>query len=92
MRTRRVLVSVVLGLAVLSGGRVGLAQSKAFMTPWGHPDLQGVWNKQTPVPLERPKELGNKTTFTKEEAAEFERTHPNRLPLLELLPTRLITR
>ena len=34
----------------------------------GHPDLQGAWNNQTPIPFERPKELGNKAFYTKEEA------------------------
>ena len=32
MRMRRLLVSVVVGLAVLPGGRVGLAQTKTFTT------------------------------------------------------------
>jgi hypothetical protein len=27
----------------------------AQTTPWGDPDLQGIWSNQTPVPLERPK-------------------------------------
>lgn len=42
-------------------------------TPWGHPDLQGVWDFRTVTPLERPKELGNKAVLTEAEAAEFER-------------------
>ena len=31
-------------------------------TPWGHPDLQGVWTTDVEigVPLERPVELGTK--------------------------------
>ena len=45
----------------------------AQTTPWGDPDLQGVWSNQTPVPLERPAALANKPFFTKEEAAEVER-------------------
>src|SRR5688500_14146574 len=48
-------------------------------TPWGDPDLQGVYSNQTPVPLERPKELGNKAVFTPDEAAEFQRTALQRL-------------
>ena len=36
----------------------------AQTTPWGDPDLQGVWSKQTPVPLERPAALANKPFFT----------------------------
>jgi len=48
-------------------------------TPWGHPDFQGVWTNQTPVPLERPAALAGKRTFTPEEAARFEQTSVQRL-------------
>ena len=40
-------------------------------TPWGDPDLQGVWDFRTLTPLERPRELAGKEVFTEEEAAEF---------------------
>lgn len=33
-------------------------------TPWGDPDLQGVWDNHNPVPMERPANLGNKRTYT----------------------------
>jgi hypothetical protein len=38
-------------------------------TPWGHPDLQGVWttDEEIGVPVERPAELGEKTVLTEEE-------------------------
>jgi hypothetical protein len=38
-------------------------------TPWGHPDLQGVWttDEEIGVPLERPVELGNKAVLTEAE-------------------------
>ena len=49
------------------------------LTPWGDPDLQGVWTTQTPVPLERPRALAGKTFFTSEESAEFEKTALERL-------------
>jgi hypothetical protein len=51
----------------------------AHKTPWGDPDLQGIWSNQTPTPLERPDGLADKHTFTEEEAAEFERTSLDRL-------------
>jgi hypothetical protein len=40
-------------------------------TPDGQPDLQGTWSFATLMPLERPKELGNKAAFTEAEAVEF---------------------
>ena len=36
-------------------------------TPWGHPDLQGVWNNAVSTPLERPTALAGKATWTDEE-------------------------
>ena len=48
-------------------------------TPWGDPDIQGVWSNQNPAPFERPDALASKATLTAEEAAEFERTSLPRL-------------
>ena len=48
------------------------AQSPA-RTPWGDPDLQGLWSNATLTPLQRPPELAAKPFFTPEEAAAFER-------------------
>jgi hypothetical protein len=48
-------------------------------TPWGDPDIQGIWSNQSPTPLERPDALAGKQTFTEAEAAEFERTSLERL-------------
>src|SRR5215510_1259592 len=52
------------------------AQSK---TPWGDPDLQGVWSNQNPTPFERPDALKDKSTLTKEEAEAAEKTSLDRL-------------
>jgi hypothetical protein len=45
---------------------------KTPRTPWGDPDLQGVWNYATMTSLERPRELATKETLTAEEAGAFE--------------------
>ena len=42
------------------------------LTPWGVPDLQGVWDYRTMTPLQRPKELAGRKTLTPDEAAAFE--------------------
>jgi hypothetical protein len=63
--------SVLLGTATLSGS--------PHRTPWGDPDLQGIWTNQTPTPLERPDALAGKATFTEQEAAEFEKGSLDRL-------------
>jgi hypothetical protein len=44
----------------------------AFKTPWGDPDLQGVWNDATSTPLQRPGGIGTKDVLGDEEAAEFQ--------------------
>ena len=43
-------------------------------TPWGDPDLRGVYLTATYTPLQRPPALANKAFYTEEEAvAEFKR-------------------
>src|SRR5882724_7954384 len=41
-------------------------------TPWGHPDLQGIYtsNDNVGVPVERPSKFGERTLLTDEEYAE----------------------
>jgi hypothetical protein len=41
-------------------------------TPWGDPDLQGIWNDATSTPLQRPSELAGKDVLTDEEAEDFQ--------------------
>ena len=49
-------------------------------TPWGDPDLQGIYHNVTMTPLERPAELGTKAVYTAEEAAKLEQARANALP------------
>lgn len=42
-------------------------------TPWGAPDLQGVWSNATITPFERPTALSGKPVLTEEEAADLEK-------------------
>src|SRR3954466_10485896 len=41
-------------------------------TPWGAPDLQGVWTYATMTPLERPREFAASRVLTPQEAAAYE--------------------
>ncbi len=43
-------------------------------TPWGDPDLQGIWPGNMGVPMQRPQNLGERTTLTDEEFARESRT------------------
>jgi hypothetical protein len=61
-------VAAVLGLVI-----VGHAQAwKLPRTPWGDPDLQGIWNYATMTSLERPRDLASKDTLSADEAVAFE--------------------
>jgi hypothetical protein len=62
-----------LGILVLANASA-MAQTplgSAWRTAYGKPDLQGVWSNLNNVPLERPKQLGAKEFYTKEEAAKI---------------------
>ena len=67
----RHLAAVCTAIAVVT---LAAAPAAAQMprTPWGAPDLQGIWDFRTITPLERPEELGDKAFLTVEEAAEAE--------------------
>ena len=39
------------------------------LTPWGDPDLQGIWTNTTTTPLQRPEELAGQATLSDEERA-----------------------
>ena len=70
-------VVVVVSLAaVLTSCRVAdeaptVSGDASLRTPFGHPDLQGVWALQTLTPLERPAEFAGRATLTEEEAAKI---------------------
>jgi hypothetical protein len=53
---------VFAGISDLSGQAGG-----DFRTPWGHPDLQGVWNNSTLTPLERPAAYAGREFLTEAE-------------------------
>ena len=41
-------------------------------TPWGHPELQGIWDQTTGTPLERSRNLADREFLTEEEAVARE--------------------
>ena len=48
------------------------APADAPRTPWGEPDLQGIWTDQYQTPLQRPALFKDKEFFTDEERARFD--------------------
>jgi len=65
-------------VASIFPGLVGAQTSdtSAPRTPWGQPDLQGIWDFRTITPLERPE--GQAEFLTIEEAANIEQATVNR--------------
>jgi len=71
-------VTLLVGSPVPVGGQATPAAGQTAAkwvhpkTPWGHPDLQGIWtsNGMAGVPLERPKEFGTRSTLNDQEMAE----------------------
>ena len=65
----RTVVLVAMLLALVEPGQ---AQTVS-RTPWGDPDLQGLWSNASVAPLERPPLLANKPFWTEAEAVEVEK-------------------
>ena len=50
-----------------------IASDSALRTPWGEPDLQGIWTDETETPLERPANYANQEFFTATQQAELDK-------------------
>src|SRR5690242_13373188 len=75
----RFLFAIVVAPALLFAPVAGLAQQAAPAaakkytppkTPWGDPDLQGIWPGNMGVPMQRPKTMGERTELTDQEFAQ----------------------
>jgi len=69
-RAARITLLAFVSCLLMTGTATG-NEYQAPRTSHGHPDLQGIWDFRTLTPLERPKALGDKAVFTKEEAEAF---------------------
>jgi len=48
------------------------APATALKTPWGEPDLQGIWTDETETPLQRPAKYASQEFFTAAQRAELD--------------------
>jgi hypothetical protein len=48
------------------------APAPALKTPWGEPDLQGIWTDETDTPLQRPPKYANQEFFTEAQRVEID--------------------
>src|SRR6267142_5362178 len=66
-----VALALVLARAQAPKGTAERTKWTQTKTPWGDPDLQGVWSGTTPTPLERPL-AGGKVLLTDQEVESLE--------------------
>jgi hypothetical protein len=67
-----VTLTTVIGVVFLAPERAaGQSGATTFQTPWGHPDLQGIWANDVSTPLQRPSRFAGKAELTDEELAAY---------------------
>src|SRR5467141_2475559 len=49
------------------------ATAPALKTPWGEPDLQGIWTDESDTPLQRPAKYANQEFFTETQRVELDK-------------------
>src|ERR1700692_604980 len=49
------------------------ASGTALKTPWGEPDLQGIWTDEFDTPLQRPAKFANQEFFTEAQREELDK-------------------
>ena len=55
-----------------AGADTPATKSSGLKTPWGEPDLQGIWTDEYQTPLQRPATYAGKEFFTDEERAALD--------------------
>ena len=65
-------VAGLLAAPVSAAAQAGDGNPAPPITPWGAPDVQGVWDFRTITPMERPADLGDTAVLTEAQAARVE--------------------
>src|SRR3984893_9187623 len=55
-----------------AGSATAPAPAPALKTPWGEPNLQGIWTDETDTPLQRPAKYAGQEFFTATQRAELD--------------------
>jgi hypothetical protein len=63
-----VAIAIVVGVVTTRGQEDG-----ALTTPWGEPDLQGIWTTEFDTPLQRAARFGTREFYTEEERAALDK-------------------
>ena len=68
-------VGAAISVSVIpSSAQAPAASGAALKTPWGEPDLQGIWTDEFDTPLQRPAQYANQEFFTEAQRAELDKT------------------
>src|SRR5215472_1796908 len=73
MRDRRTASMIMAAVAAVAITRTSAQAPPALKTPWGEPDLQGIWTVETDTPFQRSPKYANQEFFTEAQRAEFDR-------------------
>jgi len=65
-------MTLLIGLSVLGCRTPATSAQSSLRTPWGDPDLQGIWTDEYQTPLERPAKFAGREFLTDEEVADLE--------------------
>jgi hypothetical protein len=79
-RSSASMMTVAMATAVISASTTSAqapatsdtAPASALKTPWGEPDLQGIWTDETDTPLQRPAKYANQEFFTATQRVELD--------------------
>jgi len=71
--TAVVIASVLVFLKPIAVTVANEAAAPVLKTPWGEPDLQGIWTDETDTPLQRPAKYANQEFFTPAQRAELDK-------------------
>ena len=66
--------SVVISVSVTrTSAQAPAVSHSALKTPWGEPDLQGIWTDEFDTPLQRSPRYANQEFFTEEQRADLDK-------------------
>ena len=63
------LLTSVVAVTPVAGQSTARGRWEALRTPWGDPDLQGIWSSSGATPMERPDRYQGRELLTDEEVA-----------------------
>src|SRR5215470_12231896 len=65
--------TAITALATRTSAQAPAISNTALKTPWGEPDLQGIWTEEFDTPLQRSARYTNQEFFTQAQRQELDR-------------------